>query len=203
MTYTSYPPPQSQSVRHELLIKYRFISNVYIVRCRDPTTGIDCDININDRLGLINTRLMENYCKLVPDIKLICLTIKRWAKYCDLNDSSGRNGPRTFSSYTLVLMVIGYLQVSNVINISLTATPFARVWTKFLPRCGEYYPIFRTDSRLCLLNLVMVFFISEERRKLYFAIRGFGRFIRVHHLLNLNLGKHCLGGSSMLFSVLR
>ncbi|GJJ13025.1 hypothetical protein Clacol_007274 [Clathrus columnatus] len=77
--------------------------------CRDPVTGINCDININDRMGLINTFLMENYCRIAPDIRPMCLTVKRWAKYCGLNDSAGLNGPRTFSSYSLVLMTRGIL----------------------------------------------------------------------------------------------
>lgn len=39
------------------------------------------------------------------------MVIKRWAKSHGLNDASGRTGPASFSSYALVLMVIGFLQV--------------------------------------------------------------------------------------------
>lgn len=55
---------------------------------------------------------MGAYCDLSPDlVRPMIMVIKRWAKSHGLNDPSGQNGPVTFSSYALTLMVIGFLQV--------------------------------------------------------------------------------------------
>jgi len=83
----------------------------FLVKFRDPATGLDCDLNVNDQLGLWNTQLISQYCDLVPDlVRPMIMAIKQWAKSHCMNDPSGRLGPATFSSYALVLMVIGFLQ---------------------------------------------------------------------------------------------
>jgi DNA polymerase sigma len=83
------------------------------VKFRDPATGLDCDLNTNDQLGLWNTQLISRYCDLAPDlVRPMIMAIKRWAKSHGMNDPSGQYGPVTFSSYALVLMVIGFLQAS-------------------------------------------------------------------------------------------
>lgn len=70
-------------------------------------------MNINEQLGLFNTRLTAQYCELIPDLlRPLLVVIKRWAKSHNLNDPSGSSGPISFSSYALVLMTIGYLQAS-------------------------------------------------------------------------------------------
>ena len=81
------------------------------VECKDPATGLDCDINVNDRLGLINTGLITRYCDLLPIVRPMIMYIKKWAKPLGLNSPSSLGQPVTFSSYALVLMTIGLLQV--------------------------------------------------------------------------------------------
>lgn len=84
-----------------------------LVKFRDPATGLDCDLNVNDQLGLWNTQLISQYCNLVPDlVRPMIMAVKRWAKSHGMNDPSGQLGPITFSSYALVLMIIGFLQAS-------------------------------------------------------------------------------------------
>ena len=65
--------------------------------------------------GLYNSLLLEHYCKLWPPLSPLLFAIKRWAKAADLNDPAGRDGPPSFSSYSLTLMTIAWLQVSNLI----------------------------------------------------------------------------------------
>ena len=59
---------------------------------------------------MLNSRLINAYCNLHPLIRPLCVFIKFWANQRDLNDPSGQAGPVTLSSYTLILLVIAYLQ---------------------------------------------------------------------------------------------
>ncbi|GAA5863043.1 hypothetical protein JCM3774_001402 [Rhodotorula dairenensis] len=69
---------------------------------------IEADLNTNERLGVFNSRLINSYCNLHPLVRPLSVFIKFWAKQRGLNDPSGT--PTTFSSYTLILLVIAYLQ---------------------------------------------------------------------------------------------
>ncbi|KAI6026503.1 hypothetical protein BKA83DRAFT_4244233 [Pisolithus microcarpus] len=72
-------------------------ASVPIVKFRDPQTQLSLDININNRLGLMNSYLLRSY------------SIKLWARPLGLNTPSG--GPMTtFSTYALTLMTLGWLQ---------------------------------------------------------------------------------------------
>lgn len=57
---------------------------------------------------MFNSRLINSYCNLHPLVRPLSVFIKFWAKRRGLNDPSGT--PTTFSSYTLILLVIAYLQ---------------------------------------------------------------------------------------------
>ncbi|GJN93279.1 hypothetical protein Rhopal_006326-T1 [Rhodotorula paludigena] len=69
---------------------------------------IEADLNTNERLGVFNSRLINSYCNLHPLVRPLCVFVKFWAKQRGLNKPSG--SPTTFSSYTLILLVIAYLQ---------------------------------------------------------------------------------------------
>jgi hypothetical protein len=90
------------------------------VKAKDPVTNLAMDININDRLGLFNTELLEHYCRLWPPLSNLVYVIKKWAKARGLNEPAGakRGGP-TFSSYCLTLMVIGFLQARTFLLSSM------------------------------------------------------------------------------------
>lgn len=86
-------------------------ASVPIVKFFDPRTGLHVDLNCNNRLGLINTALLQAYCDLWAPLRLMIFFVKTWAKSWALNDPSGANGPASFSSYCLALMCVAYLQV--------------------------------------------------------------------------------------------
>ncbi|GAA6009069.1 hypothetical protein JCM11491_005735 [Sporobolomyces phaffii] len=72
---------------------------------------IQADLNTNERLGVYNSRLLNSYCNLHPLVRPLSVFIKFWASQRGLNNPSGdRDGIVTFSSYTLILLVIAYLQ---------------------------------------------------------------------------------------------
>ena len=84
------------------------------VKFRDPQSGLDCDINVNDRLGLINSSMIKEYCDAHPFVRPLLRAIKEWAKPLGLNyPSPVRGSPISFSSYALTLMTISFLQVRS------------------------------------------------------------------------------------------
>ncbi|KAK4057414.1 hypothetical protein OIO90_001483 [Microbotryomycetes sp. JL221] len=94
--------------------KVRAISHAVVpivkFECEIDGVKIQADLNTNERLGVYNSRLIAAYCDLHPLIRPFCVFIKFWAAQRGLNDPSGQDGPISFSSYTLLLLVIAYLQ---------------------------------------------------------------------------------------------
>ncbi|PBK71449.1 hypothetical protein ARMSODRAFT_1083602 [Armillaria solidipes] len=102
-------------------------ASVPIVKFRDPITDMDCDLNINDRLGLHNSDMVKRYCDLSPLLRPMVRVIKKWAKPLKLNSPSIRSGGRvTFSSYALTLITIAFLQTHHLLpNLQEGVTPLS------------------------------------------------------------------------------
>jgi DNA polymerase sigma len=84
------------------------------VKFRDPKTGLDCDINVNDRMGLHNSSMINEYCDAHPIVRPLLYRVKKWAKPLELNSPSpSRRSSVSFSSYALALMSISFLQVRS------------------------------------------------------------------------------------------
>lgn len=82
------------------------------MKFRDRETGLDCDLNVNERLGIINSNLIKTYCEINPALRDLLFSIKEWAKPLNLNMPSGDVRVLiSFSSYSLALMSIAFLQV--------------------------------------------------------------------------------------------
>lgn len=62
-----------------------------------------------------NSKLLAEYISLKPIIRPFLIFLKVWAKQRHLNDPSGQKGLMSLSSYSLVLMAIGYLQHAEVV----------------------------------------------------------------------------------------
>ncbi|CAG2163009.1 unnamed protein product [Oppiella nova] len=95
-------------VRRELDVEDSEVidARVPILRYIDPKTDIRVEMNVNNEIGIRNTRLLYCYSKLDWRVVPICIAIKRWAKHYQIIDSfSG-----SLSSYCVQLMVIFYLQ---------------------------------------------------------------------------------------------
>ncbi|KAI0916239.1 hypothetical protein AcV5_003234 [Taiwanofungus camphoratus] len=90
-------------------------ATVPIVKFTDPVTGLSCDINVNERLGLVNTAMIRRYCDLEPVLRPLLVAIKAWAKPLGLNDPSGSKGFPTFSSYALTIMAIALFQTTGLL----------------------------------------------------------------------------------------
>jgi len=90
------------AIKRVLLIR----AKVPILKFRDSISGCECDVNVNNATGIRNTHLLRTYSKIDNRVCPLVMCIKRWAKARDINDAS----QGTLSSYSLVLMVIHYLQ---------------------------------------------------------------------------------------------
>lgn len=118
LTSKQFPGPGFPLVRH---LKWGGLFRApdppfrFVVKFTDPASGIHIDINVNERLGLINTDLIKTYCDIVPNLRYLVSAIKQWARPRALNQPSAVATLRTFNSYALVLMTIGWLQVRSVL----------------------------------------------------------------------------------------
>ncbi|XP_056140585.1 poly(A) RNA polymerase GLD2 [Lampris incognitus] len=85
-------------------------AKVPILRFKERGSGLEFDLNINNTVGIRNTFLLKSYAYADLRTRPIILVIKKWARYQDINDAS----KGTLSSYTLVLMVLHYLQTLKI-----------------------------------------------------------------------------------------
>lgn len=81
-------------------------AKVPILRFRDVTNTIEVDLNYNNCIGVRNTHMLHCYAQLDWRLRPLAIVVKLWAQFHNINDA--RNS--TISSYSLVLMVIHFLQ---------------------------------------------------------------------------------------------
>ncbi|PKA47743.1 poly(A) RNA polymerase GLD2 [Apostasia shenzhenica] len=81
-------------------------ARVPIVKMMDPTTGISCDICINNLLAVVNTKLLKDYAQIDERLRQLAFIVKYWAKSRRVNETY----QGTLSSYAYVLMCIHFLQ---------------------------------------------------------------------------------------------
>ncbi|KAA1064735.1 hypothetical protein PGT21_013013 [Puccinia graminis f. sp. tritici] len=86
-----------------------------ILKFRSPNGLFSVDLNCNNLLGCRNSKLIKAYHDLSSPLifRPLAMVIKQWAKARGYCDPSGSQGPISASSYTLILLLIGYLQVIN------------------------------------------------------------------------------------------
>ncbi|KJA17193.1 hypothetical protein HYPSUDRAFT_46650 [Hypholoma sublateritium FD-334 SS-4] len=119
-------------------VDFRMHSSVPIVKFKDANTGLDCDLNVNERLGIFNSDMIKEYCALSPVLRPLLFRIKEWAKPLGMNMPTGALGvPASFSSYALTLMTIAFLQERGTLpNLQHNLPPLAPsdsetlVWTR-------------------------------------------------------------------------
>ncbi|XP_055699093.1 poly(A) RNA polymerase GLD2-like [Phlebotomus papatasi] len=82
-------------------------AKVPILRFRDVENHIEVDLNYNNCVGIRNTHLLYWYSNMDWRVRPLALVVKAWAQYHCINNAKNS----TISSYSLVLMVIHFLQV--------------------------------------------------------------------------------------------
>ncbi|KAH3833034.1 hypothetical protein DPMN_106336 [Dreissena polymorpha] len=79
-----------------------------LVRFKYGSGDIKCDLSLNNKLALQNTKLLYLYSVLNSRVRLLVYAIRYWAK---VKQISGNNKASTkLSNYALTLMVMNYLQ---------------------------------------------------------------------------------------------
>uniref|UniRef100_A0A8C3AUC3 polynucleotide adenylyltransferase n=1 Tax=Cyclopterus lumpus TaxID=8103 RepID=A0A8C3AUC3_CYCLU len=81
-------------------------AKVPILKFKEKDSDLEFDLNINNTVGIRNTFLLRSYAYADLRIRPMILVVKKWARHHQINDAS----KGTLSSYTLVLMVLHYLQ---------------------------------------------------------------------------------------------
>uniref|UniRef100_A0A6G1RUU0 polynucleotide adenylyltransferase n=1 Tax=Hypotaenidia okinawae TaxID=2861861 RepID=A0A6G1RUU0_9GRUI len=81
-------------------------AKVPIVKFRDKVSCVEFDLNVNNVVGIRNTFLLRTYAYIENRVRPLVLVVKKWASFHDINDASRG----TLNSYSLVLMVLHYLQ---------------------------------------------------------------------------------------------
>ncbi|KAK9408490.1 polyA RNA polymerase GLD2 [Crotalus adamanteus] len=81
-------------------------AKVPIVKFRDKVSCVDFDLNVNNVAGIRNTFLLRTYAYIENRVRPLALVVKKWASFHGINDASRG----TLNSYSLVLMVLHYLQ---------------------------------------------------------------------------------------------
>jgi poly(A) RNA polymerase GLD2 len=81
-------------------------AKVPILKFRDTIRRLDVDLNCNNFVGIRNTHLLYAYAQMDWRLQPLVLIVKLWAQFHGINDAK----MMTMSSYTLVLMVIHFLQ---------------------------------------------------------------------------------------------
>ena len=104
-------------------------ARIPIVKMRDRKTGIDCDINVVSSLGVNNSEWI-NYCRTL-DTK--CHYLISVVKYIGIKQGIVGSGPGDhLNSYTIVLMVIFFLQVKGI----LPSVAALQAGVKAIINCG-------------------------------------------------------------------
>ncbi|GAB0098525.1 Poly(A) RNA polymerase gld-2 homolog A [Sergentomyia squamirostris] len=95
----------SQNKKYEMF--HLIEAKVPILRFQDVENHIEVDLNYNNCVGIRNTHLLYWYSNMDWRVRPLALVVKLWAQYHCINNAKNS----TISSYSLVLMVIHFLQV--------------------------------------------------------------------------------------------
>ncbi|ORY83276.1 hypothetical protein BCR37DRAFT_379310 [Protomyces lactucae-debilis] len=82
-------------------------AKVPVVAIYDPELKVACDMNINNKLALRNSKLVRTYMEIDVRARQLAYFVKHWAKCRALNDAVCN----TLTSYSWALLVINFLQV--------------------------------------------------------------------------------------------
>uniref|UniRef100_A0A0N4ULF2 polynucleotide adenylyltransferase n=1 Tax=Dracunculus medinensis TaxID=318479 RepID=A0A0N4ULF2_DRAME len=106
------------------------------IKFSEPFQDITVDLNVNNSVAIRNTHLLCFYSSFDWRVRPLVTVVKEWAKRHDINDANRSS----FTSYSLVLMVIHYLQCGTEPRI--------------LPSLQEMYPDrFNPENDVRALNV--------------------------------------------------
>ncbi|CAK9799003.1 Poly(A) RNA polymerase gld-2 homolog A [Anthophora quadrimaculata] len=91
-------------------------AKVPILKFHDSIQNLEVDLNCNNAVGIRNTHLLYCYSRIDWRVRPLVLVVKLWAQFQNINDAKNM----TISSYSLVLMVIHFLQCTYTLSFSIS-----------------------------------------------------------------------------------
>ncbi|XP_062238085.1 poly(A) RNA polymerase GLD2 [Platichthys flesus] len=133
-------------------------AKVPILRFKEKDSNLEFDLNINNLTGIRNTFLLRSYAYADHRIKPLILVIKKWARHHQINDAS----KGTLSSYTLVLMILHYLQTLNEPVLPSLQRDHPECFNPFMdidmvPEAPKHIPPFISRNQSSLGDLLLGF----------------------------------------------
>ncbi|OAP04642.1 hypothetical protein AXX17_AT3G39610 [Arabidopsis thaliana] len=95
-------------------------ARVPIVRFCDQGTGIECDLTVESKDGILTSQIIRIISQIDDRFQKLCLLIKHWAKAHGVNNASHN----TLNSISITMLVAHHLQVEDFTDVSRN---FARV----------------------------------------------------------------------------
>lgn len=84
-------------------------ARVPIVRFVDQRTSVECDLAVDSKEGVLNSRIIQIISQIDDRFQKLCLLIKHWAKAHDVNSALHK----TLNSISITLLVAHHLQTQN------------------------------------------------------------------------------------------
>ncbi|CAH8380781.1 unnamed protein product [Eruca vesicaria subsp. sativa] len=84
-------------------------ARVPIVRFFDQRTSVECDLAVDSKYDILNSRIIQIISQIDDRFQKLCLLIKHWAKAHDVNSASHK----TLNSISLTLLVAHHLQTQD------------------------------------------------------------------------------------------
>lgn len=98
-----------QSRGHVSSVKPIFSARVPILKVVDAGTGVECDISVENRDGILKSQIVHMISSIDYRFQKLCFLMKTWAKVYNINSS--KDG--TLNSLSIILLVTFHLQTRN------------------------------------------------------------------------------------------
>ncbi|KAK1375833.1 TUTase domain-containing protein [Heracleum sosnowskyi] len=98
-----------QSRGHVSSVKPIFSARVPILKVVDAGTGVECDISVENRDGILKSQIVHMISSIDYRFQKLCFLMKTWAKVHNINSS--KDG--TLNSLSIILLVTFHLQTRN------------------------------------------------------------------------------------------
>ncbi|XP_061585034.1 poly(A) RNA polymerase GLD2 [Cololabis saira] len=134
-------------------------AKVPILRFKERGSNLEFDLNVNNTVGIRNTFLLRSYAYADLRVRPMILAVKKWARHHKINNAS----KGTLSSYTLVLMVLHYLQTRKEPVLPSLQRDYPECFDPFMdidrvPQGPKCIPPYISRNQSSLGDLLLGFF---------------------------------------------
>ncbi|CAH8267550.1 unnamed protein product [Arabidopsis lyrata] len=98
-----------QGEGHVKNVESIFSAKVPIVKFSDQGTGVECDLSVENKDGILNSQIVRIISQIDGRFQKLCMLVKHWAKAHEVNSALHR----TLNSVSITLLVALHLQTQN------------------------------------------------------------------------------------------